>query len=153
VRTGVTAVFPRGATNGDRSRRLVHAERQRRDDRTTWLEESGFLAGPVMITNTHSVGVVRDAVIEWLVHKDSSCRLVAPVVAETWDRSGEDINGFTSPRSSVSRRSTARRRSVAKHVGEPTWHDLHQLPDRARASATGPPLRAVEAANACSLVT
>ena len=48
---------------------------------TTWVEESGFLAGPVMITNTHSVGVVRDAVIQWIVsnrHMQSRGRLVVP---------------------------------------------------------------------------
>src|SRR5438046_6998673 len=68
---------------------------------TTWLEESGFLWGPVMITNTHSVGVVRDAVIEWalrqgrLPHDEWSL----PVVAETWDGGLNDINGFHVTRS------------------------------------------------------
>src|SRR5205807_2044669 len=61
---------------------------------TTWLEESGFLAGPVMITNTHSVGVVRDAVIEWLVRKGFEFDWSLPIVAETWDGSLNDINGF-----------------------------------------------------------
>ena len=50
-----------------RLRRLLLAERQRRYDRHHWLEESGFLDGPVLITNTHSVGVVRDAYLGWLV--------------------------------------------------------------------------------------
>ena len=65
---------------------------------TTWVEESGFLEGPVMITNTHSVGVVRDAVIAWRVAHgpadatDSWWSL--PVVAETWDDWLNDINGF-----------------------------------------------------------
>jgi len=61
---------------------------------TTWLEESGFLAGPVMITNTHSVGVVRDAVIEWLVRKGVQFDWSLPIVAETWDGALNDINGF-----------------------------------------------------------
>src|SRR5260370_11264776 len=61
---------------------------------TTWLEESGFLAGPVMITNTHSVGIVRDAVIEWLVRKGFEFDWSLPIVAETWDGSLNDINGF-----------------------------------------------------------
>src|SRR3989442_12543332 len=61
---------------------------------TTWIEESGFLAGPVMITNTHSVGVVRDAVIEWLVHKGFDFDWSLPIVAETWDGTLNDINGF-----------------------------------------------------------
>ncbi len=65
---------------------------------TTWVEESGFLEGPVLITNTHSVGVVRDAVIAWRVAHgpadatDSWWSL--PVVAETWDGWLNDINGF-----------------------------------------------------------
>ena len=66
---------------------------------TTWVEESGFLEGPVMITNTHSVGVVRDAVIQWRVSSRRS-RIATgywwslPVVAETWDGWLNDINGF-----------------------------------------------------------
>ena len=65
---------------------------------TIWVEESGMLEGPVMITNTHSVGVVRDAVIEWYMKKlkssDYSGDISLPVVAETYDGSLNDINGF-----------------------------------------------------------
>ena len=65
---------------------------------TTWLEDSGFLDGPIMITNTHSVGVVRDAVIAWKVKQgepDSEGYWWSlPVVAETWDGYLNDINGF-----------------------------------------------------------
>jgi len=65
---------------------------------TTWVEESGFLEGPVMITNTHSVGVVRDAVIEWRVEHGqpdpTGYWWSLPVVAETWDGWLNDINGF-----------------------------------------------------------
>src|SRR5690606_31803319 len=69
---------------------------------TTWIEESGFLEGPVMITNTHSVGVVRDAVIAWqLKHKlyeelpgEPGVFWSLPVVAETYDGWLNDINGF-----------------------------------------------------------
>jgi L-aminopeptidase/D-esterase-like protein len=62
---------------------------------TTWVEESGLLDGPVALTNTHSVGTVRDAVIAWglkhgILHQDWSL----PVVAETWDGWLNDINGF-----------------------------------------------------------
>src|SRR2546422_714691 len=99
VRTGVTAVFPRGKTSDD----PVFAGWFTMNGNgemtgTTWVEESGFLWGPVMITNTHSVGVVRDAVIEWalrqgrLPHDEWSL----PVVAETWDGGLNDINGFRS---------------------------------------------------------
>jgi D-aminopeptidase len=97
VRTGVTAVFPRGATNSD----PVYAgwfslNGNGEMTGTTWVEESGLLTGPVGITNTHSVGTVRDAFIAWaLRHKlvrDDEWSL--PVVAETWDGYLNDINGF-----------------------------------------------------------
>jgi L-aminopeptidase/D-esterase-like protein len=65
---------------------------------TTWVEESGFLEGPVMITNTHSVGVVRDAVIKWRVHlappDETGYWWSLPVVAETYDGYLNDVNGF-----------------------------------------------------------
>src|SRR5467141_365420 len=95
VRTGVTAIFPRGATNGDPvfgGWFTLNGNGEMTG--TTWLEESGFLAGPVMITNTHSVGVVRDAVIEWLVRKGVAFDWSLPIVAETYDGSLNDINGF-----------------------------------------------------------
>src|SRR5438094_1476255 len=95
VRTGVTSIFPRGATNGDPvfgGWFTLNGNGEMTG--TTWLEESGFLAGPVMITNTHSVGVVRDAVIEWLVRKGFEFDWSLPVVAETWDGALNDINGF-----------------------------------------------------------
>jgi L-aminopeptidase/D-esterase-like protein len=95
VRTGVTAIFPRGATNGDPvfgGWFTLNGNGEMTG--TTWLEESGFLAGPVMITNTHSVGVVRDAVIAWLVRKGFEFDWSLPIVAETWDGALNDINGF-----------------------------------------------------------
>ena len=95
VRTGVTAIFPRGATNGDPvfgGWFTLNGNGEMTG--TTWLEESGFLAGPVMITNTHSVGIVRDAVIEWLVKKGFEFDWSLPIVAETWDGALNDINGF-----------------------------------------------------------
>jgi L-aminopeptidase/D-esterase-like protein len=65
---------------------------------TAWVEESGFLEGPVMITNTHSVGVVRDAVIQWRIKSGppdaSGYWWSLPVVAETYDGVLNDINGF-----------------------------------------------------------
>jgi len=100
VRTGVTAVLPRGRQgvmdpvfagwfslngNGEMTG-------------TAWVEESGFLEGPVLITNTHSVGVVRDAAIEWQIRtgrRDPAKGWFAlPVVAETYDGYLNDINGF-----------------------------------------------------------
>src|SRR5258707_7832082 len=65
---------------------------------TAWIEESGFLEGPILLTNTHSVGVVRDAVIAWQVRRLGpdlpGVNWSLPVVAETWDGWLSDINGF-----------------------------------------------------------
>src|SRR6266568_3629902 len=61
---------------------------------TTWLQESGILEGPIAITNTHSVGVVRDAILQWQVNRPGLQPWGLPVVAETFDGSLNDINGF-----------------------------------------------------------
>src|SRR5438477_2600037 len=95
VRTGVTAVLPRGKDSKDQvfgGWFTLNGNGEMTG--TTWLEESGFLDGPVMITNTHSVGVVRDAVIEWLVRKGVAFDWSLPIVAETYDGALNDINGF-----------------------------------------------------------
>ena len=100
VRTGVTAILPRGPASIQRfSFAGWFAENGNGEmTGTTWVEESGFLEGPVMITNTHSVGVVRDAVIAWRVAHGPADATGAwwslPVVAETWDGWLNDINGF-----------------------------------------------------------
>ena len=96
VRTGVTAILPRGkdfrdpvfggwfALNGNGEM-----------TGTTWVEESGFVEGPIMITNTHSVGVVRDAVIAWQYrNRNHPQSWGLPIVAETHDGDLNDINGF-----------------------------------------------------------
>ncbi len=97
VRTGVTAILPRGKQSIDPTFAAWFSLNGNGEmTGTTWIEESGFLEGPVMITNTHSVGVVRDAVIAWQVkqnHKETSSWSL-PVVAETWDGYLNDINGF-----------------------------------------------------------
>ena len=99
VRTGVTAIHPRGKSSND----AVFAAWFTLNGNgemtgTTWVDDSGFLNGPVMITNTHSVGVVRDAVIAWKVkHGEPDMEgywWSLPVVAETWDGYLNDINGF-----------------------------------------------------------
>ena len=96
IRTGVTAILPRGRAcmdpvfagwfslngNGEMTG-------------TTWVDESGFLEGPIMLTNTHSVGTVRDAVIKWQTeHGYQNQPWSCPVVAETYDGYLNDINGF-----------------------------------------------------------
>src|SRR6266487_3261953 len=97
VRTGVTAILPRGKTSTDPVMAGWFSLNGNGEmTGTTWVKESGFLEGPVFITNTHSVGVVRDASIKWAVDHGAA-RAQAwslPVVAETWDGSLNDINGF-----------------------------------------------------------
>jgi L-aminopeptidase/D-esterase-like protein len=102
VRTGVTAILPRGH-QGSTSSDPVFAGWYALNGNgemtgTTWIDEGGFLAGPVLITNTHSVGVVRDAVVEWCARRfpaqAANGDLSLPVVAETWDGFLNDIFGF-----------------------------------------------------------
>jgi L-aminopeptidase/D-esterase-like protein len=100
IQTGVTAILPRGiqsygdpvlggyfSMNGNGEMTGMH-----------WLEESGLLPGPVMITNTHSVGIVRDGVIEWMRDKnllpDGNYPWAMPIATETYDGRLNDINGF-----------------------------------------------------------
>src|SRR3954469_20422014 len=103
VRTGVTAVWPRGKASSDPVFGGFFSQNGNGDmTGTHWLEESGFLDGPVLITNTHSVGVVRDAYLAWLVnHKRKPGTntfdggfYTYPIVAETYDGFLNDINGF-----------------------------------------------------------
>lgn len=96
IRTGVTAILPRGKESKDQAFAGWYSLNGNGEmTGTTWIDESGFLEGPVMITNTHSVGVVRDAVIAWRVKKQHLNQPWSlPVVAETWDGSLNDINGF-----------------------------------------------------------
>lgn len=106
VRTGVTAILPRGKASRD----AVFAgwftlNGNGEMTGTTWVEDSGFLDGPVMITNTHSVGAVRDSVIAWKVKRGDPDMegywWSLPVVAETWDGWLNDINGFHVKREDV----------------------------------------------------
>jgi D-aminopeptidase len=96
VRTGVTVILPRGGKSAD----PVYAgwfslNGNGEMTGTTWVEESGFLEGPVALTNTHSVGTVRDSMISWGVKRGAlSQPWSLPVVAETWDGYLNDINGF-----------------------------------------------------------
>ncbi|RKH42664.1 DmpA family aminopeptidase [Corallococcus sicarius] len=96
VRTGVTAVLPRGrdavaqpvfaatyALNGSGEMTGTH-----------WVKESGLLSGPVMISNTHAVGAVHEGVIAWAQKRNLTWELGLPVVAETWDGLLNDIGGF-----------------------------------------------------------
>lgn len=100
VRTGVTAIFPRGKA---KKFSPVYANWHSLNGNgemtgTTWVTESGFLETPIMITNTNSVGVVRDAVLKWFVDTDwyrgEEWWYTYPVVAETYDGFLNDVYGF-----------------------------------------------------------
>ena len=96
VRTGVTVIHPRGKANSDpvfASWFTLNGNGEMTG--TTWVQESGYLEGPIGITNTHSVGVVRDAIIIWEVSQKNVLQpWWLPVVAETYDGGLNDINGF-----------------------------------------------------------
>jgi len=100
VRTGVTAILPRGHASIDDPvyAGFFNFNGNGEMTGTAWVEESGFLEGPILITNTHSVGVTRDAVVAWRVQHGSPDKTgywwSLPVVAETWDGWLNDINGF-----------------------------------------------------------
>ena len=100
VRTGVTAIIPRGhdSLNDPVYAGTFSLNGNGEMTGTAWVEESGFLEGPVIITNTHSVGVARDAVIAWRLTHGAADKTgywwSLPVVAETWDGWLNDINGF-----------------------------------------------------------
>ena len=95
IRTGVTAVLPRGRTGPDSVFAATFSLNGNGEmTGTAWIEESGQLDGPILITNTHSVGVVRDAVIRWAVENRPGFLWALPVVAETYDVILNDINGF-----------------------------------------------------------
>jgi len=96
VRTGVTVVHPRGKANPDPVFAAWFTLNGNGEmTGTTWIQESGLLEGPVAITNTHSVGVVRDAIIQWENSRKNALQpWWLPVVAETYDGGLNDINGF-----------------------------------------------------------
>jgi len=100
VLTGVTAILPRGhaSLNDPVYAGFFSLNGNGEMTGTAWVEESGFLEGPIIITNTHSVGVARDAVIAWRIKHGAADKTgywwSLPVVAETWDGWLNDINGF-----------------------------------------------------------
>ena len=98
VRTGVTAILPRGLKNNPVYANWYSLNGNGEMTGTTWVTESGFLETPIMITNTNSVGVVRDAVLKWFVdkhwYKEDDFWYTYPVVAETYDGFLNDIYGF-----------------------------------------------------------
>ena len=98
IRTGVTAIFPRGKKFNPVYANWYSLNGNGEMTGTTWITESGFLETPIMITNTNSVGVVRDAVLKWFVdtnwYGDDQWWYTYPVVGETYDGFLNDIYGF-----------------------------------------------------------
>src|SRR3989440_13104284 len=100
VRTGVTAIIPRGhdSLNDPVYAAIFSLNGNGEMTGTHWIDESGFLEGPVVITNTHSVGIARDAVIAWRIKHGAADATgywwSLPLVAETWDGWLNDTNGF-----------------------------------------------------------
>jgi D-aminopeptidase len=100
VRSGVTAILPRGDQTKDKPvfGGWFSLNGNGEMTGTTWVEESGFIEGPIMITNTHSVGAVHEGTIRWRFEHGaadaSGYWWSLPVVAETWDGYLNDINGF-----------------------------------------------------------
>jgi L-aminopeptidase/D-esterase-like protein len=137
VRTGVTAILPRGKSYDPVFAGWYALNGNGEMTGTTWVEESGLLEGPVMITNTHSVGVVRDAVIEWQYRNelfdplpdDPDVFWSLPVVAETYDGDLNDINGFhVSKEDAIQALDTARSGMVSEgNVGGGTGMSCHQF--------------------------
>jgi D-aminopeptidase len=103
VRTGLTAIWPRGKRSSDPVFGGWFSQNGNGEmTGTPWLEESGFADGPILITNTHSVGVVRDSYLAWLVKNKRTPGTnvfrggfyTYPIVAETYDGALNDVNGF-----------------------------------------------------------
>jgi L-aminopeptidase/D-esterase-like protein len=121
VRTGVTAIIPRGhgSLNDPVYAGTFALNGNGEMTGTAWVEESGFLEGPIILTNTHSVGVARDAVIAWRIKQGGADKTgywwSLPVVAETWDGWLNDINGFhITPKDVVHALDTAKSGPVAE---------------------------------------
>jgi len=130
VRTGVTAILPRGLGSLERVFAAWFSLNGNGEmTGTAWIDESGFLEGPVLLTNTHSVGVVRDAVVEWMLQHKPSLTWVLPVVAETFDGFLNDINGMHVKKDHVFAALEGARGGVVAegNVGGGTGMQVHQF--------------------------
>ncbi len=130
VRTGVTVILPRGKASSDPVFGAWFTLNGNGEmTGTTWLQEGGFIEDPIAITNTHSVGVVRDAILQWKVGRPSLQAFGLPIVAETYDGSLNDINGFhVKPEHVVAALNNAAGGRVAEgNVGGGTGMRCHQF--------------------------
>ena len=96
VRTGVTAIHPRGREGAADPCAAGYHSQNGNGEMTgvAWIQESGTLAGPIGITNTHAVGIAHAGIVRWAVrhHADVAEAWLLPVAAETWDGYLNDIN-------------------------------------------------------------
>ncbi len=130
VRTGVTVILPRGKTSSDPVFGAWFTLNGNGEmTGTTWLQEGGFIEDPIAITNTHSVGVVRDAILQWKVGRPTLQAFGLPIVAETYDGGLNDINGFhVKPEHVISALGNASGGRVAEgNVGGGTGMRCHQF--------------------------
>jgi len=135
ARTGVTAILPRGRTFDPVFAGWYTLNGNGEMTGTTWVKESGFLETPILITNTFSVGVVRDAALAWMAEHHYYSPIEAdfwfayPLVAETWDGVLNDVLGFhVKKEHAVSALDTARSGSVAEgNVGGGTGMVCHEF--------------------------
>jgi L-aminopeptidase/D-esterase-like protein len=128
VRTGVTAILPRGRATLEPVFAAYYAGNGNGDmTGTHWLEETGVLETPVMITNTLSVGTVRDAVVDWMVKRNAPGPFWYPVVAETADGGLNDMKGLhVTPAHAFQALDAARPGAVAEgNVGGGTGMNCH----------------------------
>lgn len=97
VRTGVTAIHPRGRSNpADPCAAGYHSQNGNGEmTGVSWVNESGTMAGPICVTNTHAVGVAHGSIVRWTAihHPAIAEAWLLPVSAETWDGYLNDING------------------------------------------------------------
>ena len=99
VRTGVTVILPKGKTDQSYPAAWFSLNGDGEMTGLPYIEDYGSGYGPIGITNTNSIGIVRDAIGQWSFNKFSKGAFVdfsfgLPVVAETWDGMMNDINGF-----------------------------------------------------------
>ena len=97
IRTGVTAILPRGKINDPVFANWFALNGNGEMTGTTWITESGFLETPILITNTNSVGIARDTMLQWFIENNwysENHWYIYPVVGETYDGFLNDINGF-----------------------------------------------------------
>jgi D-aminopeptidase len=98
IRTGVTAILTRPKGNWDPVFAATYNQNGNGDmTGTNWIRESGFLEGPILLTGTHSVGTVRDAVIQWEIRNGRDFLFTYPIVAETFDFLNDANGGHVKP--------------------------------------------------------